>query len=212
MSLLLCLWLPQTWIFLKLIVIWDHVQLWRKEVLHHPKSMAVVPLYARPDDGLCLFSHAVLILFGYSQRLCFLTSYILRLATCDRCVLVPICLMQNCRKIYPCLSHQYAKMSRVTCQHKDPQKYKRKVLGIIPCKCRPLWEAVCRNTSVIRCRVLCVWGNTMQCCSQLKHVMVHLAWMPVDRKTQWHSRWVSRLLLAFIKPPSKGIELKLGKL
>lgn len=134
----------------------DHVQLWCKEVLHHPKSKAVLPLYARPAYGLCLLSHTVLISFGYSQRLFFLINYVLRLATCDRWVLVPICRMQDCRKIYPCFSHQTAKMSTVTSQHKDPQKYKIKALGIIPCKCRPVWEAVCRDRSVSLCGVLCV--------------------------------------------------------
>lgn len=104
-------------------------------MLQYPKSMAAVPLCTRPDYGLCPFSHTILISFGYSQRLCFLTSYILWLATCDRCILVPICLMQNSKKIYPCSSHQYAKTSRVTSQHENHQKYKRKVLGIIPCKC-----------------------------------------------------------------------------
>lgn len=63
-------------VFLKLGVIWDHIQLWCKAVLHHPKSMAVVPLHARPDYGPCLLSHTILVSFGYSQRLCFLTSYL----------------------------------------------------------------------------------------------------------------------------------------
>lgn len=211
MSLLLCLWLIQTWSFLKLMVIWDHVQLRCKEMWHRPKSMAVVPLCARPDYGLCLFSHTILISFGYSQRLCFLTSYILRLATCDRCTLVPICLMQNCKKMYPCFSHRYAKMSRVTSQHKDPQKYKRKVLGIIPCKCRPVWEAVCRNISVRQAEYR-VWVNTVQ------H---HRTFLPCNgacgTNTSWPQNWmVLKVSLSFavdfFNPPSKDTELKLGKL
>lgn len=36
--------------------------------------MAVVPLNARSEYGLCLFSHTMLISFGYSHRLCFPTS------------------------------------------------------------------------------------------------------------------------------------------
>lgn len=163
--------------------------------------MAAVPLCTRPDYGLCPFSHTILISFGYSQRLCFLTSYILWLATCDRCILVPICLMQNCKKIYPCSSHQYAKTSRVTSQHENHQKYKRRVLGIIPCKCRPAWEAVCRNACQLQLST--AWGNTVQCHHSLNiasafHVGVYLVWIPIECKTEWRSRWICHLLLTSV--------------
>lgn len=195
--------------------------MWCKKVLQYPKSMAAVPLCARPDYGLCLFSQTILISFGYSQRLCFLTSYILWLATCDRCILVPICLMQNCRKMYPCSSHQYAKMSRVTSQHEDHQKYKRKVLGIIPCKCRPVWEAVCRNTC--QSQLSTAWGNT-HCNgysnavpSQLKHYIFLPCRSAFGMNTNWVQNWMTlkvnfSFTVDFSKPPSKDIELKLSKL
>lgn len=162
-----------------MIVFWDQVQLWCKEALHHPKSMTVMPLYARRDYGLCLFSQTVLISFGYSQRLCFLTSCILLLATCDRFVLIPICLMQNCRKIYLCFSHQYAKMSGVTSQHEDPQRYKRKVLGIIPCKCRPVWEVHVSHRSV-----LCVREHH----AILSHLQ-HFTFLPCGGASGMNASW-----------------------
>lgn len=154
------------------------------------KSMVVVPLYARVAYGLCLLSHTVLISFGYSQRLFFLTKYVFWLATCDRWVLVPICCMQDCRKIYPCSSHQTAKMSAVTSQPKDPQKYEIKVLGIIPGRCRHVWEAVCRVRSVSQCRVWCVRNTAQHCCglstALSSHGVMHLAPRPADHKTEWH--------------------------
>lgn len=105
-------------------------------------------------------------------------------------------------------------MSTVTSQHKDPQKYKMKVLGIIPCKCRPVSEAVCRDRSVTHCGVLCVREHDTAL-SQLEHC-TFLPWSdasrPADHKTMTLKVTLSLAAGFYYFFTSKGVKLKLGKL
>lgn len=176
--------------------------------------MAVVPLNARPEYGLCLFSHTILISFGYSHQLCFPTSnYGWQLVT--GVLWIPYVLCKTAEKRIHALHINMPKCQESPLSIKTIRNRKEKCLASSLVNVG-LSEKLSVEICVSYCWV-CVWGITTWCCRGLNitpsfHVVVHLAWISFEHKTEWRSRWICHLLLAFIKPPSKGIEIKPGEL